>query len=307
MTYGEKTMWSKPWKMKEGSVICICLFAICVILQLIAGPLDWNLFAWPVNLIALILFLGSSLAIFLLRNRFYFFEFMGSLKAAVPSMMFVCGITVIMGLTRQNDSADAPVGLLGFSRMLSSWPFVLLYLWMALIVCQAVLKEGRYWKWRRLPAFAFHLGLLLVLLTGTLGSADMSMLSMAVNDKLPEKMAVDDNGKMHELPISILLRDFDIREDQPGRIQYIADISIWSRGGKEESAVLSVNKPFRIDGRKIYLSDFDETKGADSDTCTLDIVSDPWLPGVYAGIYLMLAGAACMIFMRKSSSKQESE
>lgn len=293
--------------MKEGSVICLCLFVIGIILQLCAGPLDWEVFSWPVNLLVLACFLGLSVLAFLFRKKVYFFEFMGSLKAAVPSMMFVCGITVIMGLTRQNDSADAPAGLLGFSRMLSSWPFVLLYLWMAMIVFQAVLKEGTNWKWRRLPAFAFHLGLLLVLLCGSLGSADMSMLSMTVNDRAPEKKAVDESGKEHELPISILLRDFDIREDTPGRIHYLADISIWIRSGREESAVLSVNNPFKIDGRKIYLSDFDESKGAESDTCTLEVVSDPWLPGVYAGIYLMLLGAACMIFMRKSGAKQEME
>jgi hypothetical protein len=34
--------------------------------------------------------------------------------------------------------------------------------------------------------------------------------------------------------------------------------------------------------------------GAQSQISILELVSDPWLPLVYAGIYMMLAGAVCM-------------
>jgi hypothetical protein len=34
--------------------------------------------------------------------------------------------------------------------------------------------------------------------------------------------------------------------------------------------------------------------GAMSTTSILELVRDPWLPLVYTGIYMMLAGAVCM-------------
>jgi hypothetical protein len=37
--------------------------------------------------------------------------------------------------------------------------------------------------------------------------------------------------------------------------------------------------------------------GAMSDTSILELVSDPWLPYVYVGIYMMLLGAVCMFVL----------
>jgi cytochrome c biogenesis factor len=36
--------------------------------------------------------------------------------------------------------------------------------------------------------------------------------------------------------------------------------------------------------------------GAQSQTSILELVRDPWLPLVYTGIYMMLAGAVLMLF-----------
>jgi hypothetical protein len=38
-------------------------------------------------------------------------------------------------------------------------------------------------------------------------------------------------------------------------------------------------------------------KGAQSDISILELVSDPWLPLVYSGIYMMLAGAVVMFIV----------
>ncbi len=45
--------------------------------------------------------------------------------------------------------------------------------------------------------------------------------------------------------------------------------------------------------------------GAQSQISILELVSDPWLPLVYTGIYMMLAGAVCM-FLSGGRRKTES-
>jgi hypothetical protein len=37
--------------------------------------------------------------------------------------------------------------------------------------------------------------------------------------------------------------------------------------------------------------------GSMSNISILELVSDPWLPAVYTGIYMMLAGAVCMFIL----------
>ena len=46
-------MWSKPWSYKEGLIIGAGLLVIGALLQITVGGINWNLFAWPVNLIVL--------------------------------------------------------------------------------------------------------------------------------------------------------------------------------------------------------------------------------------------------------------
>jgi hypothetical protein len=43
--------------------------------------------------------------------------------------------------------------------------------------------------------------------------------------------------------------------------------------------------------------------GPMSQTSILELVSDPWLPLVYTGIYMMLAGAVCMFLKGKKVKK----
>ena len=55
-----------------------------------------------------------------------------------------------------------------------------------------------------------------------------------------------------------------------------------------------MNNPVEVEGWKIYQYGYDTQMGDMSQTSILELVSDPWLPAVYAGIYLMLAGAVVM-------------
>ena len=52
-----------------------------------------------------------------------------------------------------------------------------------------------------------------------------------------------------------------------------------------------MNKPLSIAGWKIYQLSYDETKGKWSRMSVFELVRDPWLPIVYTGILMMIAGA----------------
>lgn len=46
-------MWKQPYTYKEGSVISIGLLVTGGLLQVAVGPLDWIVFMWPGNILAL--------------------------------------------------------------------------------------------------------------------------------------------------------------------------------------------------------------------------------------------------------------
>ena len=76
--------------------------------------------------------------------------------------------------------------------------------------------------------------------------------------------------------------------------RFASHIQILTQSGKNIQTTVEVNKPVEVDGWKIYQYGYDTQMGAMSQTSILELVSDPWLPLVYAGIYMMLAGAVCL-------------
>ena len=97
------------------------------------------------------------------------------------------------------------------------------------------------------------------------------------------------------MPLAIELRNFimDTYDDGSPK-RFASHIQILTQSGKNIQTTVEVNKPVEVDGWKIYQYGYDTQMGAMSQTSILELVSDPWLPLVYAGIYMMLAGAVCL-------------
>ena len=211
-------MWSKPWSYKEGLTIGAGLLIIGILLQMTVGAINWDLFACPVNVIVLVVYIIALIVMHLLRKRVYLFSWLSHYSAAVSALLWVVGMTVVMGLIRQAPSGHAPnasTDLLGFSQMIASWPFVLLYFWMVTALGLTILRASFPFKWRRLSFLLNHIGLFVALIAATLGNADMQRLKMTTRMGNAEWRATDDKGQLIELPLAIELKDFTIDEYPP--------------------------------------------------------------------------------------------
>ena len=184
-------MWSKPWSMKEGFAIGVGLLVTGLVLQISMGPVEWGLLSWPANIIILAVFVVGAILLYALRSKAYALRFLATMHCAVPALVLTSALTIVMGLTRQVADGQPATDWLGITRMLSFWPFVLLYVYVAVILSQVTIMQLLHFKWRKLPSLVSHLGLLITLLTATLGSADMQRLTMTVSKETPEWRAVD--------------------------------------------------------------------------------------------------------------------
>ena len=286
-------MWTKPWTMKEGFIIGGGLIFAGLILELSVGPVVWEAFAWPVNGIVLAVFLALIATVFLLRKRVYAFRFIGTYQAAIPTLVYAVLLTIIMGLTRQTENG------MWLSNMLVFWPFVLLYVYMAVILGVTVLR-----RLNNIPFLLNHLGLFIAMTTATLGNADMQRLKMITMVGEPEWRAMAQNGAIREMPLTIELKQFIMETyDDGSPKRYASEIQIQTKSGKMIETTVDVNKPVEVDGWKIYQYGYDTKMGAMSQISILELVSDPWLPLVYTGIYMMLAGAVCMFLKGKKVKK----
>ena len=416
-------MWNKPWKLREGIMIGAGLLVTGILLQATVGKIEWDWIAFPVNVIVLAAFLILLGVMNALRKKVYVFGWLSHYTAAVFSLLWVVVATVLMGLVKQvpsHHAIDAVEGL--FTQMLSSWPFVLLYIWMSLSLGMAILRSTFPFHWKKIPFLLNHVGLFIALVAATLGNADMQRLRMTTSLGNTEWRAQDEeNQNLVELPLAIELNDFTIDEyppklmlidnatgkvlpeDAPAHVlleegvshgdlldwelnitqsipeaasvatedtlrftefrsmgatyaiylkaknrkthetkegwvscgsfmfpykalklndrismvmperepqRFASDVTLYTESGKQESGTIEVNKPYEIDGWKIYQLSYDETKGRWSNISVFELVRDPWLPYVYIGIGMMILGAVCLFTTaqqgrRKSGQAEE--
>ena len=301
-------VWTNPWSMKEGFLIGGGLVFAGLALQLSVGPVVWEAFTWPANGIVLAGFLAIIALVYILRKKVYAFQFISTYQAAIPAMVYAVVLTIIMGLTRQQVNGT------WLNNMLSFWPFVLIYVYIAVILGVVTLKRLCLLQFHRnIRNIAFllnHLGLFLALTMATLGNADMQRVKMICGVGEPEWRALEQNGAIKEMPIAIELKKFIMETyDNGSPKRFASEIQILTKSGKNIETTIDVNKPYEVDGWKIYQYGYDTQMGAQSQISILELVSDPWLPWVYAGFYMMLAGAVLMTLMvlwrrlRKAKSK----
>jgi hypothetical protein len=330
-------MFKKPWKMKEGFLLGAGLLVLGIVLQIVCGPVRWAALAFPVNIILLAVALAAIGVMYALRRRVYLFEWMMHYGAAVPALVYALGLTIVMGLVAQGEAAPSSMadfppemmrnmpeamrqaleasqaaGAMGGSgmgggshampwlgQMLNFWPFVLAWGWMLLVVGMASLNHLLRWKLREIPFLLNHLGVFVAVAAATLGAPDKQDVLIQAFRDIPENRAVREDGSMLQMDLSIELHKF-IMETYPDGSpkRFASDITVSRRDGSSVSGTVDVNKPMKVDGWKIYQYDYDSQAGAESLYSTFELVRDPWLPAVYAGIFMMIAGALClMLFM----------
>lgn len=137
------------------------------------------------------------------------------LQSAVPSLVAVVFLTFLMGMIRQVPASTHSGDVSSFNRMLSFWPFILVYLWMTTIIGLVSVKHLCSFRLSRIPFLLNHLGLFIALVSATLGSADMKRLTMNTRIGQAEWRATDADGHVYELPLAIELKNFSIDEYPP--------------------------------------------------------------------------------------------
>jgi hypothetical protein len=81
--------------------------------------------------------------------------------------------------------------------------------------------------------------------------------------------------------------------------KFSSELNIQTKSGKQVTTTIEVNRPFKIEGWTIYQLSYNTEMGRWSNLSVLELVRDPWLPVVYFGIFLMMAGAAFLFITGK--------
>ncbi len=95
----------------------------------------------------------------------------------------------------------------------------------------------------------------------------------------------------------------------PEAKKYKSDIFVYNSNGEMEERSVEVNKPIKVEGWNLYQTGYNDKMGKWSDYSLVEAIHDPWLPVVYIGIFMLIAGSLYIFWIGKdlesSSNKKK--
>ena len=131
------------------------------------------------------------------------------------------------------------------------------------------------------------------------GAPDREEYKMIAPLHQKEYTSFDANGVIYPLPFTVRLDRFEL-EYYPGQDgqkvpkRFCSSLTLES-GRQQKSVQVEVNKPASFKGYTLYQDGYDQNLGENTPYRIMLVVKDPWISGVYAGIFLLLAGAIGLI------------
>lgn len=410
----QRPLWTPPFGLAESCAFTVLLLLTGFALQLAAGPFSFYLLSFPSNLIALFVLLAAGLLAGF-RHRSAVCAWISGPAFAAGLLAGLLVLTIGMGSIVQApdpDKSAALIARLGLNGVTTSWPCVLLFVCLLLVLPAACVRRVRLQGWRALRFCLWHAGVFLALAGAALGQADRQSYVMHVYEGKTESRVYALNGRSLELPVAITLHDFDMDEHAPRLVlidktkgtplpagrpehfqiashapsgllgdwqitvntylpravwagggefkamekpgsspavlvtavhrqtgetrrgwissgnmgqfqhaleltdsvamavtpatpaQFTSDVTVAVRGAAPVRTLIRVNEPLRIGSWMIYQYGCDFQLGRYSDFSSFELVSDPWLPMVYAGFALLALACLAQICRRRRPAGQ---
>lgn len=260
-------------------IILIIYLVLALAVQFLAGPFPASLFAFPLNIILLILWLALLVFAWKGLRKSYFVRFMLSPGATFFAVGLFLAVTLAIGIT-------------GYRWITGTWPFVAFMLYFQSVLVFIILRGWRAptatgarlgaIRWR----FLFlHVGLLTAVASAFWGAPDTETLRTQAYRQIPVTEAYTEDGSIEWIGYEMVLEDFSVSYGTDGMpSDYEAVVRI-----DGEDVVLKVNHPHSVRfGEDVYLSGYDTRS---QEYCVLQIVKEPLRYVTIAGIVMMLAGA----------------
>lgn len=262
------------------SVTVAIIVAIALLLQSTVGDIPLAIFAFPLNIAIIVLWLAIVGVLYKNRSNLAVSKSLLSIRATWLSLGSMVATGIYLGLEREPSSTSWLV-VVGILFTLTHLLLITLRGWRT--------PAGIRWRFTLL-----HVGLIVALGAGFWGAPDREQLRIALVENKPTETAYHINGTATRLDHAITLRSLNAEYNDSGMPTYFdATLEI-----ENESVTLRVNHPYnKTLSEKIYLVSVGQSPDNGLPYCIVEIVREPWQWLSLAGIVMLLAGAV-MLFIR---------
>lgn len=258
------------------SIAVAAVVATALLLQLLVGNFPLDIFAFPLNIVAMALWVAVAFIIYKNRATSTLAQSLLSMRATWLSLGTMVAIGLYLGL-QSDPNSTAWLVVVGILFTLTHLLLITMRGWRT--------SCGIRWRFTLL-----HAGLIIALGAGFWGAPDRVQLRTMVTPMKPTTHAYHLDGTMTKIDYELQLRELDAKYNESGMpTHFSATIAV-----DNKDVTLYVNHPYnRTISEKIYLV----SVNAQGSYCVVEIVREPWQWASLAGIVLLLVGAF-MLFLR---------
>lgn len=207
-------------KLKSMVVRCACLLLAGTALQCFIGNVQPSFLIYPWSLFLAAIYLCLLFLLYVKSESFKFVRQLYGRPAYLVSLVSMLVLTLFFGLIRQDGSSEGLWGWLGFTRMHTSWVFVLFLLHFMTVLGLKAIEDLHHWRKHSLPAVVMHASFFVILAAAVFGSGEKTRFRVTAVQGRPIGMGVTEEGRPQELPFTLLLKEFSLDEYPPRIYRY---------------------------------------------------------------------------------------
>ena len=255
----------------------VVVAALSLLLEATIGSFPCQLFAFPLNILTLLLWLILIAYLYGKRKESRVAKFMLSRGATWLSLSIMALIGVVLGLQRTPSS--------------TAWPVVVAILFVLTHLAFVILRGWRNVYGIRFRFILTHVGLWLALGAGFWGAPDREQLRVAVEVNATDQ-AYTMEGAVRRLSYELRLEELTIEHNDKGvATNYEARVAI-----DDKVVSLRVNHPYNTSlAQKVYLVSVSNPK--EGEYAVIEIVNEPWQWLSAVGIVMLILGGV-LLFIR---------
>ncbi|MBK8808200.1 MAG: cytochrome c biogenesis protein ResB [Bacteroidales bacterium] len=206
----EEIFKSEKWGYRESTVITVALFLIGVLLQFAIPTIEIEKLKFPFSLAIALIFVNAIVLSYFGLKHARLIQWLASVPAAISSISLLGILTLAMGFIPQTN--DASNNLLGIHNLLNTWYFIFAIVFFLITLGFVSLKRLVPFKWKNIGFILNHFGLWLAVFAGIIGNADITDVSISLQENRTSWIAFDKKKTPIQLPFTLKLLDFSMEE-----------------------------------------------------------------------------------------------
>ncbi|MFA6924519.1 MAG: cytochrome c biogenesis protein ResB [Bacteroidales bacterium] len=225
----KKPLFVFPWRFTESFIIAFFIPAVGFIIEYLSKGAYFGMLSFPYNVSLFIVWI-IIISVFHFFLKFDYVYWLSSTPAAIAAVSVYAIQVLLLGFIPQEvKDSNIIIQKLGLTHITQSLQFIFSVFFLLIVLSFTILKRIKSFNKRNFGFFLNHFGLLVIIVAGSFGASDKTVLSLNMQEGDKLGIAFDNKYQHHKLPFKIELVDFIMETYNPelmmcrGKSKFISD------------------------------------------------------------------------------------